>query len=233
LKRQLRQLFNAICKRIDRFRKDEVVRVVKELSGTSIAARRFEIARKLRLQHSSKGFELRNLQGWSTQSPSALINLASQYYWTFFNPPSMDLVDPWEPHEGPLENPIIPEELETALRRSKKGRAAGPDGIPIELLKYGGEAVSRYRYAMWKMRHGHSLTQKLELQLYNVVIVHAYQLEKLESAPRIHLGRILGKFFPETISNVALYRRAGVEPLRCDIARARMLVFRKILLKSD
>jgi hypothetical protein len=39
-------------------RKDELVRVVKELSGTSIAARPFEIARKLRLQHSSKGFRV-------------------------------------------------------------------------------------------------------------------------------------------------------------------------------
>jgi hypothetical protein len=36
-----------------------------------------------------------------------------------------------------------------------------------------------------------------------------------------------------TISNVALYRREGVDPLRCDIARARMQVFRKIPLKSE
>ncbi|OWY97257.1 Endonuclease Reverse transcriptase, partial [Phytophthora megakarya] len=43
----------------------------------------------------------------------------------------------------PLESPIEAEELERAFKRLRNGRAAGPDAIPAELLKYGASILAQ------------------------------------------------------------------------------------------
>ncbi|KAE8984930.1 hypothetical protein PR002_g22784 [Phytophthora rubi] len=43
----------------------------------------------------------------------------------------------------PLKLPIAPSELELAFRRLKNDRAAGPDEVPAELLKYDAEILAK------------------------------------------------------------------------------------------
>jgi hypothetical protein len=136
-------LFNAIRKRTRFLRKEELKRVISEMGSTPVAARRHEILRQIRLKQHTKGFELLNAEGGLTQSPHALIEMVSKHYLQFFNPATMTNVDPWGHYSGALDNPIQAPEFSAALRRSHNGRAAGPDGIPTELLKYGGDAIPR------------------------------------------------------------------------------------------
>ena len=54
--------------------------------------------------------------------------------------------EPLHPFTGdprPLQSPIKEAEVDKALRALNNGRASGPDGINVELLKYASDVISK------------------------------------------------------------------------------------------
>ena len=84
---------------------------------------------------------------------------------------------------GPREPAPTLEEVEQALKYTKDGKAIGPDDIPIELLKLGGDSVVkamhriRVRVEHWQMAGGldsihlRAIIQETTLQHYVLTIV--------------------------------------------------------------
>ncbi len=132
----------AMRKRMAKLRADSISELASELEGTSDIKRRFTIHRLFRRQE-YKPLVLEDDEGLSTSNPVVLTELVTGFYRTFFNPPGMEAVDPWGDSTGPLEEPIRTEEVVEALSQLRNGRAAGPDGMPGELLKYGGVAPAK------------------------------------------------------------------------------------------
>jgi hypothetical protein len=57
-------------------------------------------------------------------------------------------------------------------------------------------------------------------------------LEKPQTEKKVPIFNMTySQYYTGCISNVALYKRAGVPPLRCDVAKARLQFLRKMLLK--
>ena len=68
--------------------------------------------------------------------------MTEAHYERFFNPGGalkQDPVDPFGQYRGALAQPLTAAEVQVAMGTLRNGRAVGPDGIPGELLKYGGE----------------------------------------------------------------------------------------------
>ena len=67
-----------------------------------------------------------------------LLPIIQNFYTTFFNQDGITPPSPWIGDPRPLRHPIHPAEVTDATTRLSNGRAAGIDGTPGELYKYGG-----------------------------------------------------------------------------------------------
>ena len=88
------------------------------------------------------------------------------------------------------------------------------------------------------------ITLHTKLRMYNATIkpvltynlsclaVPDYQLQLLNSAPRKQLRKLLGIFYPRTISNARLYKVTQSQPLQVDITSSRLTLLGHIL-RSD
>ena len=119
------------------------MKVVDELESTPDCQRRFAACRVLKKQQPYKLLELQDETGFKSTSAARNIPIIEKFYQGFFNPleNQQEPVDPWGAHTGELETPLTGEEVTTAFGSLRNGRAVGPDGIPGELLKYGGACI--------------------------------------------------------------------------------------------
>ena len=72
------------------------------------------------------------------------------------------LIDRWDPNHELQNNqilndtmnaPMTKEELLFAIRKAKSGKASGPDMIPVEFYKYGGEIIQNFILALSNLVH--------------------------------------------------------------------------------
>lgn len=66
------------------------------------------------------------------------------WFQQLFSDPNHDHLEPFTGDPRPLNIPITASETQAALHSLKNGRAAGPDNIDNELLKYASESVSAH-----------------------------------------------------------------------------------------
>eukprot|EP01094_Clydonella_sp_ATCC50884_P025737 TRINITY_DN6893_c0_g1_i1.p1 TRINITY_DN6893_c0_g1~~TRINITY_DN6893_c0_g1_i1.p1 ORF type:complete len:1468 (+),score=177.74 TRINITY_DN6893_c0_g1_i1:902-5305(+) len=92
--------------------------------------------------------------------------------------------------------------LEVALKKCKLDKAAGPDDIPMELLKFGGKTMLTNLVAMFNMCVQHEMTP-LQFKTYNI-----YSLWKKKGSPNetanyrgISLLNTVGKLYVRVITN--------------------------------
>ena len=136
-----RYLSNLISRRINYLQRELQANLAKELEETAEVKRRYDIHRILR-KKDYRAFELADDDGYRSHSAPKLIQMVTTYYNNFFNPPNVVQVDVWGSDHGPLNSPIQADEVAKAMARTQNGRAAGLDGIPGELLKYGGDKLA-------------------------------------------------------------------------------------------
>ena len=130
-----------IKKRCAKLRAATLNEVAEELEKTYDSQRKFAACRALKKQAPYKSYHLVDKHGFQQTTPAGTIPPTEAHYRQFFNPEGAGAqtpVDPWGEHSGPLSNPLSDLEMEAAMKMLRNGRAVGPDGIPGELLKYGG-----------------------------------------------------------------------------------------------
>ena len=98
-------------------------------------------------------------------------------------------------------------------------------------------------WAFWKVDFKLSLEAKLRMYQQIIVPVLLYNcatwgltqgsLDQLEAGNRRLLRRLIGCFYPNTISNDALYEKTKTVPLKKRIDKARWNQFRKVLLMDE
>jgi exonuclease III len=142
LKSEQRKLNKERQKRVRQLQEMSLVKLAKEIEATPDSRRKFEVTRIMR-RHSSQSFQLKTAEGYMTQAPSILLDLTAKHFEKFFNPPGHTTPSIWgEFPPSSLDIPIEKSEVEFALNRLNNGRTVGPDGIPGELLKYGGPMIA-------------------------------------------------------------------------------------------
>jgi exonuclease III len=103
--------------------------------------RAFEAARALKpLRYAP--FTLVDHTGISCSHTPSLESMVTTFYKSFYNQPGKQAASPWIGQERPLQSPISTAEVSEALCSLKNGRAAGPDEIVGEYLKYGGPIIA-------------------------------------------------------------------------------------------
>lgn len=143
IKEKRSRLTYRIKKRVRKLRQQAIEEVATELENTPNCQRQFAACRVLKKKQPYKCYQLVDENGFRSTSPARNIPLTEVHYEQFFNPEGaqrQEPVDPWGPHSGELTEPLTPAEVQVAMSTLRNGRAVGPDGIPGELLKYGGEA---------------------------------------------------------------------------------------------
>jgi exonuclease III len=139
------QIASQIQRRCKLLRSVAMEEVAAELQCAPESQRKFAACRVLRKKQPYKQFVLADEEGFKSTSPVRNIPLVEAFYESFFNPEGEgrhEAVDPWGDYTGELANPIKVGEMQTAMERLRNGRSVGPDGIPGELLKYGGVPVA-------------------------------------------------------------------------------------------
>ena len=135
-----------IRKRCKKLREAAILEVAGELECTPQAQRRYAAVRVLKKKHAYKQFRLKDEDGYISTATRRLTKVVEDFYDKFFNPEGANkqpTVDPWGEYEGPLPQPLTVIEMSEAFHTLRNGRAVGPDGIPGELLRYGGTAVAK------------------------------------------------------------------------------------------
>jgi len=134
-----------IRKQIRKLRQVAVNKVATEVEETRSIQRRFAATQVLKKKQPYQALCLVDACGFKSTNPAKTIPLAEAHYKKFFNPEgssSIKAIDPFGEYHGALEVPLDSEELMSAMKQLANGRAAGPDGVPGELLKYGGIRVA-------------------------------------------------------------------------------------------
>ncbi|KAG6623384.1 putative EndonucleaseReverse transcriptase [Phytophthora cinnamomi] len=143
--RQLRKTRNEIlhairtrCLELANQALDHQAEVIESLSTSS---RVYEATRAL-FRKPSPRQHIRDKQGKLVLSTNRANHLVREHFRSLFVDSSREVIHP-DSERRPLQLPIDPAELERAFRRLKNGRAAGPDAVSAELLKYGADALAQ------------------------------------------------------------------------------------------
>lgn len=103
--------------------------------------RAFEAARMLK-SNTFTPFSLEDQTGVLCKHSSTLANMVTTYYQSFYNQLGKEAPAPWIGDARALNSPITTEQVLEAIKSLKNGRAAGPDEVYGEYLKYGGPRVA-------------------------------------------------------------------------------------------
>ena len=130
--------------------------------------------------------------------------------------------DTYDLEPGPAEPVPTVEEVKKALESTKSRKAAGPDGIPIELLKLGEdsvvEAMHRIIVCIWETgKWPDDWTRSAFVPLYKKgdpsICANYRTISLISHASKILLNVILGRITPKTQFEVA-EEQAGFRPQR-------------------
>jgi len=127
--------------------------------------------------------------------------------------------DTYDLEPGPAEPVPTAEEVEKALESTKSEKAAGPDGIPIELLKLGEDSVVKAMYLITVQtgKWPDDWTQSTFVPLYKKgdpsVCANYRTISLISHASKILLKVILGRITPKTEFEVA-EEQVGFRPQR-------------------
>lgn len=70
-----------------------------------------------------------------------IIKTIDECYKNFFNGASATNLEQWNGLTRPLHSPITEGEVKTAVKRLKKNKAVGPDGLPAGYFKHAGKLI--------------------------------------------------------------------------------------------
>jgi hypothetical protein len=117
LQQERRELMKQIRLRVAKLREQSITRLAKELEATPDSRRKFEVTRILR-RKSTSTFQLKNSEGLLTQSPPRLLEMVTEHFTAFFNPPGVEPIALWGGFgKEPLEEAITQVEVLVAMKK--------------------------------------------------------------------------------------------------------------------
>ena len=141
LRREINLLKNKIKKRLKALHNDEAKHLAEQITSTDSSRQMFEAMRQLANVQQNTDVHIMDNSGEFVANDQEKCNILKDWFEAQFTNDD-DPLTPFDGPPSPLDCPITPEEVTFALRKFKNGRAAGPDEIPSELLKYAGDKFS-------------------------------------------------------------------------------------------
>ena len=124
-------------KRLKQIQNNRISQLADDLEANRSNSRCFMVQRLLKKKQFQQ-FNLVDNEGITCSSPNEQLPLITNFYKTFYNQVGYGAVESWMGEARPLQEPISPEEVTSALKKLNNGRATGRDKISGEFLKYGG-----------------------------------------------------------------------------------------------
>ncbi len=140
LRASINRITNQIQKKLVELRSAAADQICSDISNTTDSRRMFEAVRTLNSTKISSSIGVHDEQGCLIASDEGKAEVVRDYLEKQLTRDE----SPLEPFIGPpcpLDKPFTGDEIRTAARSLKNGRANGPDGIPNELLKYSTNTV--------------------------------------------------------------------------------------------
>ena len=108
---------------------------------------------------------LKDMREWGRKSPDPSDNIQpetwKEYYGKLLNKGTTKLLKAPVGGSSPeLDRPLLLKELLQAIKRAKWGKAAGPDNIQIELLKFAPEEVIKTLFLLMKVVYNNNIFPK-------------------------------------------------------------------------
>ena len=142
LRSSINRLTNQIQQRLSILRSAAADAICNTISTTTDSKKMFEAVRTLNIPKAPSSIGVHNEQGCHIATDTGKAAVVAKYLEQQLTRDEA----PLEPFVGlprPLVKPFTSEEIGSAARSLKNGRASGPDGIPNELLKYSTGSVHR------------------------------------------------------------------------------------------
>jgi len=140
LRTSINQATNNIKKKLRVLRAAMADQLCKDITQTTDTRRMFEAVRSLNKTNSPVTIGVHNEQGCLVGTDEGKAEVVKAYLEKQLTKDETPL-EPFIGPPRPLDRPFTGEEIKTAARSLKNGRATGPDGIPNELLKYSTNTV--------------------------------------------------------------------------------------------
>lgn len=97
---------------------------------------------QLMKRRSSRAPRVHDGEGRFVGSNTETVSIVRDHFQSQFSDSKADQIPPFIADARPLQHPVTVAEMETCLLRLNNGRAAGPDDMPGELLKYGARSLA-------------------------------------------------------------------------------------------
>jgi len=142
LKRRRNDILVQIKQQIRHLEEHEIDRRTSEIEHLNDSAQMFRAVRELTSSRPSK-LVIKNASGEIVGQPEEAAEIVAKHFASLFH---SSQVEPLNANvtNAPLHSPITTKEVSQAVAKLNNGRAVGPDGVPGELLKYGGLLLHKY-----------------------------------------------------------------------------------------
>ena len=145
LRREINKKKNQIQKRLGVLRSAVADQLYSDIANTDESRRMFQAVRNLNYLKSNKPIGVHDANGCLIGTDQGKASVIREYLEKQFSGNESPL-QPFDGPPRPLNRPFTADEIKTATKSLKNGRANGPDGVPNELLKYSSSSF-HIRYA--------------------------------------------------------------------------------------
>lgn len=157
---------------------DKQCKKIDECMSKNNSRRAFQVVKELTKQKQARVMNIEDKDGKCITEKKAIIERWTEYCLELYNhqaqgDPNVLTCQNWIEDD---DFPILREEIEAAVKSLKKGKAAGVDNIPAELIKYGGTTVTDFltkiynkiwQSGEWPTAWNHSSLRSPKKAIYN------------------------------------------------------------------
>ena len=144
LHKQRTDILRQINHRLREIASERADRLVEDINSTDESRKMFKAVKSIKSAKRTPPLTVHTPEGKCIGSNQGKADSIKYWFQQMFSDPSHDHLESFTGNPRPLKTPITSSETEAVLHSLKNGRAAGPDNISNELLKYASESISMY-----------------------------------------------------------------------------------------
>ena len=161
LVKEIRKRKKTIKHKIRKMRESALLDQITNLEANKGNTKLYAIKKAITNTDSYKPLRITQADGTVTDQPEPIRLIAKAYYEKLFTTQlcnegeEVETILPFEGEPRPLRKPFQADELFTACKKLRNGRATGPDGLKGELVRYGGfkdEELARSRPYLYTLK---------------------------------------------------------------------------------
>ena len=135
LKRKINQVSHAREKRLRELENEKLDKLAEKVEAFHNSSQMFAAIKEMKNLNKRDPLVVANKEGVIIRNIEESASVVAKHFESQFTSPGVEPIPTFSGKPRPLSKKITSDEVETALKRMKNGKAAGPDRIPIELLK--------------------------------------------------------------------------------------------------